>query len=64
MFSMLFILPIEKHGLSNVLENMTGEILKKIMNNDEVKKVILKLPKFKLSEKFVLSGALQQVKLK
>lgn len=60
-FSMLFILPTERHGLAQVLEKMSGTLLNKIIHDDQTRQVTLSIPKFKLKEKTMLSASLQEV---
>nr|CDQ04473.1 Bm1938, isoform b [Brugia malayi] len=58
---MVIILPRRRFGLSDVLENLSGEKLLKYVNEATNRSVSIKLPRFKVEEKRNLNSALQAI---
>lgn len=58
---MLFMLPTERHGLNKALEGMTGNLLQNIIKDEQTRQVTMRIPKFKLTQKSLLAGALKEV---
>ncbi|KAJ9585042.1 hypothetical protein L9F63_020616 [Diploptera punctata] len=48
-FSVLLVLPTERHGLNNVLERLTADNLISLLNYTDFKRVTLSVPKFQLN---------------
>ncbi|KAK6640780.1 hypothetical protein RUM44_012477 [Polyplax serrata] len=60
-YSMLFMLPTERHGLNKALEGMTGNLLQNIIKDEQTRQVTMRIPKFKLTQKSLLAGALKEL---
>ncbi|XP_066995578.1 ipis-1 [Anabrus simplex] len=60
-FSMVLVLPSEKHGLDALLEKMTARDLSNMLNTRKTKQVILDLPRFKLAGGTSLISVLEKL---
>lgn len=60
---MFVILPQEKHGLDNLLKNLTQARLTELLKKRGKAEVHVELPRFKVSAKYVLNQPLKQVGL-
>ncbi|PSN45076.1 Serpin B9 [Blattella germanica] len=60
-FTVLLILPTERHGLDNLLNRLTADNLVNIFNHTGLKDVTLSVPKFRLNSDIDLVGKLQRL---
>lgn len=58
-FSMVLVLPSQKHGLDELVKRLTSQDLNNMFNTRTTKQVILNIPRFKLSSSTSLVPALQ-----
>ncbi len=56
--SMIFLLPLKKHGLSELEENLTNENIYEWLNRGRRTKVIVDIPKFTITSEFELGKTL------
>lgn len=58
---MIYVIPIKRHRLTQLLSKMSGDDLHKIFTHIGVNHVKLRIPKFKISDKVSLVDTLKKV---